>query len=60
MGVIGDHYGLRTSFWLVPATLIGIAAIILAEGFLLPRRKGAIQAGAEAPLAEATAGDGNG
>ena len=60
MGVIGDHYGLRTSFWLVPATLIGIAAIILAEGFLLPRRKGAIQAGAEAPLAEATADDGNG
>ena len=58
MGVVGDHYGLRASFWLVPATLAGIAAIILVEGFLLPSRKSAIQVSAEEPLAT-TAGESN-
>lgn len=54
MGVVGDRYGLRASFWLVPATLAGIAAIILVEGFLLPSQKNAIQVSAKEPLATTT------
>ena len=57
MGVIGDRYGLRASFWLARPPS-GIAAIILVEGFLLPSRKNAIQVSAEEPLVT-TAGDSN-
>ena len=53
--VVGGAEGTR--LW---GLSVGIAAIILAEGFLLPRRKGASQIVAAAPLAETPAGDGNG
>ena len=31
MGVLGDRYGLLTSFWVIPACLLGLTALLLFE-----------------------------
>ena len=39
MGVLGDRFGLRGAFLMLPASLVIYALIIFAEGWLFPRKK---------------------
>ncbi|MCQ2379878.1 MAG: MFS transporter [Victivallaceae bacterium] len=38
MGVVGDRFGLRGAYLMMPVTLIAYALIIFAEGWLFPRK----------------------
>lgn len=43
MGVLGDRFGLRGAFMMLPASLVVYALIILAEGWLFPKKRKATQ-----------------
>ena len=39
MGVCGDHFGLKHSFFLIPASLVLFSLVIFLEGWVFPKKE---------------------